>query len=100
MPLTVNVRDALDLKNLKIPASMQVLRIDAEDYTDWSGDPALRIKVLLDDSTVVENISGEDIIAFKNAIQNNLQKNGISLFPYFRFAMPSELAELDELDED
>jgi hypothetical protein len=34
MPLTIDIHDALDVKNLDIPASLHVLRIDAEDYTD------------------------------------------------------------------
>jgi hypothetical protein len=96
MPLTVDTRDALDLKNLAIPASMPVLKIDAEDYTDWDGDPALRITVLLDDSTDVEKITGAEVSNFKLAIHDNLLKNGITLFPYIFFATPSELAETDE----
>lgn len=96
MPLSIDIRDALDLKKLAIPPSMRILKIDAEDYTDWYGDPALRIFVLLDESTDVEKIGGGAITDFKNSIHDGLLRNGINLFPYFRFAKPSELAETDE----
>jgi hypothetical protein len=96
MPLTVDTRDALDLKNLPVPAGMRILKIDAEDYTDWDGDPALRISVLIDDATEVEKVTGDEVGDFKDAIHQNLLKNGIALFPYIFFAKPSELAETDE----
>ena len=96
MPLTVDIRDALDVKNLPIPPEMRILNICAEDYTDWDGNAALRVSVLLDDSTNVEKITGAEIGRFKLAIRDNLQKYGITLFPYFSIAKPSELAEIKE----
>jgi len=96
MPLTVDIHDALDLTKLSVPPGMHILKIEAEDYTDWDGDPALRISVLLDDSTDVEKIRGGDISKFKLAVYDNLLKYGINLFPHFKFAKPSELAEEDE----
>lgn len=96
MPLTVDIRDALDPKNLLIPASMPVLRIDAEDYTDSAGDPSLRLTVLLDESTDIEKIRGDDLGDFKLAIHDSLLKNGITLFPYIFLAKPSDLVETDE----
>jgi len=96
MPLTIDTRDALDLKKLPVPPGMQILKIDAEDYTDWAGDPALRVSVLLDESTDVEKVRGAAVTKFQLAIYDNLQKYGIMLFPYFSFAKPSELAETDE----
>ena len=94
MPLTVDIHDALDLKKLPVPPAMHILKIEAEDYTDWDGDPALRVNVLLDEATKVEKITG--LGKFKLAVYDNLLKYGINLFPYFRFAKPSELAETDE----
>jgi hypothetical protein len=96
MPLTVDIHDALDPKNLPIPASLRVLKIDAEDYTDWTGDAALRISVLLDESTEIEKVTGEEIGDFKGAIHDSLLKNGITLFPYIFLAKPSDLVETDE----
>ena len=75
---------------------MRVLKIDAEDYTDWDCDPALRISVLLDDSTDIDKITGAEVGDFKLAIHDNLLKYGITLFPYVFLAKPSELAETDE----
>ncbi|MBI2805581.1 MAG: hypothetical protein HYX68_11440 [Planctomycetes bacterium] len=96
MPLTVDIRDALDLKTLQTPRSLRILKIDAEDYTDWTGDPALRITVVLDESTEIERVTGEEVGEFKLAIHDNLLKNGIKLFPYKFFAKPSDLIETDE----
>jgi hypothetical protein len=96
MPLSVDTRQALDLKNLPVPAGMHVLSIDAEDYTDWDGDDALRVNVVIDDATDVDKISGAEVSVFKLAIMDNLRKDGIMLFPYVFFAKPSELAETDE----
>ena len=96
MPVSVDAREALDLKNLPLPPGLHVLRIDAEDYTDWDGDPALRVTVVLDEATDEENISGAVVGNFKFAILENLRKHGINLFPYIFLAKPSELAETDE----
>ena len=96
MPVSVDAREALDLKNLPLPAGLHVLRIDAEDYTDWDGDPALRISILLDESTDVEKLSGAAVGDFEQAIQANLRKHGVVLFPHFFYAKPSELAETGE----
>ena len=96
MSVSVDALEVLDLKNLPLPPGLHVLRIDAEDYTDWDGDPALRISILLDESTEVEKLSGAAVGDFKDAIHQNLLKHGISLFPYIFFAKPSELAETDE----
>ena len=38
-----DVEKALDLKNLKIPATLPVLSISAEEYTDSTGDEALKL---------------------------------------------------------
>jgi hypothetical protein len=96
MPLSVDTRGAFDLMNLPIPPGMRILKIEAEDYTDWTGDPALRVNVLLDESTDIERITGAQVGAFTDAIFDNLLERGIKLFPYVFFAKPSELADADE----
>lgn len=98
MPLTVDIRDALDPNKLPVPPAMRILKIDVEDYTNWQGEPALLISVLLDESTDVEKIGGAAISKFEMAVHDNLQNQGIKLYPYFSFAKPSELAETDEDD--
>ncbi|MCE9556099.1 MAG: hypothetical protein K8T91_22350 [Planctomycetes bacterium] len=92
------VRDALDLHGLKLPAHPTVVNIEAEDYTNWSGDDALRVNVTLAGDTDEEKILGEEVIALKSAIQDSLRSHGITVFPYIflRKAGPSEV----ESDED
>jgi hypothetical protein len=77
----VDTGDALDLEKLPVPEGMRILKIEAEDYTDWDGDPALRISVLLDESTDVKKVSGAAVSGFQLVIHDNLQKYGITLFP-------------------
>src|SRR4051794_7782353 len=96
MTTDTNLRQAIDLTQLRLPANLRVLSMEAEDYTDWSGDPALRVSVVLDENTDVDRLSGDAINEFKQIVHDNLLKHGIGLFPYFRFAKPSELAATDE----
>lgn len=96
MPVSVDTREALDLKNLPSPPGLRVLSIEAEDLTDWTGDPALRVNVLLDESVEVEKLTGAAMGDFTSAIHESLINHGITLFPYIFFAKPSELAETDE----
>lgn len=96
MPVCADAIQALDIATLPIPPAMKVLRMDVEEYTDWTGDPALRIDVLIDDDTDIKKITGAAIGEFKRAIHERLIRNGINLFPYVWLAKPSELAEEDE----
>jgi hypothetical protein len=52
--------------------------------------------VLLDESTEIEKVTGEEVGNFKRAIHDNLLKNGITLFPYIFFAKPSDFTETNE----
>ena len=61
---SVDTRGAIDLNEIPMPPGMNILQLDAEDYTDWTGDPALRINVLIDDSTVVEKVGGSALNHF------------------------------------
>src|SRR2546421_7318783 len=96
MSVDAKAREALDLKSLSFPPSLPVIRLEVEDYTDWDGDPALRVLVVLDESVDEEQVSGEDAGDLKFAIRESLRKHGITLFPYIFLAKPSELAESDE----
>jgi hypothetical protein len=96
MPVSEQTRKALDIKSLPIPRSLAVTKVEAEDYTDWTGEPALRVLVLLDESVDVGKVTGEEVGDFKLGIVNSLRKHGITLFPYIFLAKPSELAEADE----
>lgn len=86
------ILEALDLTTLTTPSGLQVQKLEVDEYTDWSGDPALRIQILLDESTDIDNM-GEQIDDLKRAIHRSLQQHGIPLFPYVFLVKPSELAE-------
>ncbi|MEX0716923.1 MAG: hypothetical protein WD066_10060 [Planctomycetaceae bacterium] len=92
-------REALDLRKLKLPASLPVVRIEAEDYTDWTGDDALRIQVVLDESVDVYHVNGKDVGDLKRAIHDSLIARGITLFPYIWLVKQSELDEADDDEE-
>lgn len=96
MPVDEKTREALDLKNLKLPPSPPVTRVEFEDYMDSSGEPSLRILVVFDESTDIERVSGEEIGELKFAIRESLREQGITLFPYIFLAKPSELEESDD----
>jgi hypothetical protein len=96
MATDTNLQQAVDLKQLQLPPGLKVLSIEAEDYTDWDGDPAVRVNVVIDENTDVDHLPGDTINAFKRAIRDNLRKHGISLFAHFFFAKPSELADTGE----
>ena len=96
MAISVDTREALDLKNLFLPPGIRVVNIEAEDFTDWTGDASLRVNVTLDESVEVEKLTGKAIGDFKSGIRDNLIKHGINLFAYIFLAKPSELAETDE----
>ena len=96
MPVDEKTRTALDIKRLLLPADIAVTKLEAEDYTDSSGEPALRVLVVLDESVDVEKLTGEAIGNLKFAIRQSLRKNGINEFPYIFLAKPSELADIEE----
>jgi hypothetical protein len=96
MPVDEKTLEALDLNRLRLPASPQVTRLEAEHYTDSSGEPALRILVVLDESTDIDHLSGADVGELKFAIRESLREHGITGFPYIFLAKDSELKEPDE----
>lgn len=95
-PLTAEIRKALDIKKLQLPPGLPVIKLEAEDYTDSTGEPSLRVLVVLDESVDAEKVSGEAAGELKGAIHESLRKHGITLFPYIFLAKPSELADTDE----
>lgn len=95
MPVDERVVDeALDLGKLTLPASLPVVRIESEDYTDSTGEPSLRVLVVLDESVDIYHFSGQDVGDLKSAIRDSLQAHGITVFPYIFLAKQSELDEL------
>lgn len=96
MPVTAKMRKALDPKKFRRPPGFGVTKLDIEDYTDWDGDEALKVRVLLDESFDPEKVGGQAISDFKRAIRDALRKQDVTVWVYFSFAKPSELADTDE----
>jgi len=91
--------EALDLSVLPVPPGLHVLELKVDDYIDWSGEPALRVQILLDDATDIPG-AGEQIDELKRAIHNQMHKHRIPLFPYIFLAKPCELTEAEADCED
>jgi nitric oxide synthase oxygenase domain/subunit len=88
---------ALNLQKLKLPSRPRVRAIEVEDYVDWAGDEALRVYVVIDESTTDEELrNGRAILDLKRAIHDSLLKKGITLFPYTIITKPSERFPEDE----
>jgi len=96
MSLNEKTREALDLKTLGLPSSPPVTDLTFEEYTDSTGDPALRVWVTIAESTDLEKVPADAIGDLKFAIRDSLRKHGITIFPYIFLAKPSELAGSDE----
>lgn len=45
MPVDQKTREALDPKCLPDLPNLRVTRVEVEDYTDWEGEPALKVLV-------------------------------------------------------
>lgn len=73
-----------------------MLELNVEDFVDSTGEQTIRVLVVIDESTDVENISGKAVGDLKEAIRASLRKHGVTVFPYFKLAKPSEWAEIDD----
>jgi hypothetical protein len=101
MAVDQEAREALDLNSLQLPSELPVVRLEVEDYTDWSGEPALKVWVILDESVEIDIDKGlgEAVSRLKASIHDRLLDHGITLFPYIFLAKQSELDELDEVEQ-
>jgi|SRR4051812_24099980 len=98
MTVANKAQELLDPHALPLPLRPHVLQINVEDYVDASGDDALRVNVLIGDDTKDEEL-GEATFQIRLAIHDRLRQEGIELWPYVFFAMPSELAEAEAEEE-
>lgn len=85
--------EALDVRSLQLPANPPVVGVEVDDYTDSTGEPALRVQVILDESADIDAIQGAQVGELKFAIRDSLRRHGVTLFPYIFLAKRSELAE-------
>lgn len=94
MAVDEKARKALDIKAL--PPGLAVTGLEAEEYTDSTGEPSLRVWVILDESVDVDNVTGEVVGRLKSAIRESLRKNGVTMFPYIFLMKPSERFDTPE----
>jgi hypothetical protein len=96
MAVDTKITDALDLQTLNLPPQPKVLSVEAEDYMNADGDPALRITVVLAPDTELAAVSGTDVRKLKSAIGQSLRNRGITLFPYIFLEIEGESGSEDE----
>lgn len=94
MAMNEAVGQALSLGKLHLPAKPKVLSIEATDYVDHMGEPALEVWVTIDEGTPDSELTGQAFNEISMVIDNSLQAHGVTLFPYLRFGKPSERQEL------
>ena len=82
----------LNLNDLKaqFPTFPEVVALEVEDYVDFSGDPALRVWVILRDGTDDASLTGEAVMQIKSAIHRMLLEHKIEEFPYIFLATETE----------
>ena len=92
------VQDELKTSKMRsrLPKNPRVVDIRVEDYVDTDGEDALRVTVVIDEDVDVEKVHGDEITAVRRAIHDRVRGLGIDLWPYVRFAKPSEIGEADD----
>jgi hypothetical protein len=90
MPVADKALAAIDLKQFKLPPDLPIVGVEVEEIVDWSGDDALRVWLILDESADAEHFSGKSIISLKSLIHKRLLQAGVTLFPYVKIAKASE----------
>ena len=96
MLLDQRIPDRLDLSMLPLPPSIPVVEIRVADHTDWYGEPALRVTVIVNESVDVNGVTGDAVSDLKSAIRDRLRKDGITLFAYIYLVKQSELDAPDD----
>lgn len=96
MLLDQRIPETLDLAQLRLPSGIPVTEIRVADYTNWDGETALRVTVILGESLDVEAINGDELVELDSAICGYLRLLGNTLFVYFRFVKQSELDAAEE----
>ena len=100
MVVDERVMRALDLKTLKPPPAIPIVRLWAEDYTNWQGEDALMVHAILAEDLDVDQVKGRDVGLTKMAIHDSLQSQGITVFPYIRMYKASEVEDdSEEIEE-
>ncbi|MBI2924585.1 MAG: hypothetical protein HYY24_02645 [Verrucomicrobia bacterium] len=77
----------------RLPARPRVQEIGFEPYTDSTGDSAVKVTVLLAETTPEKERAFRSVAPIEQAIREALMEEGIDLWPYFWFRTPSEQKE-------
>jgi hypothetical protein len=85
-----NVTELLHPASLSLPRSPRVVEIRHEPYTDWAGDEAMRVWVVLSDDTTDAQRRWARLAPIDGAIRDALLAAGVTLFPYITFRTRSE----------
>ena len=88
--------NVLDVSRLPRTQALRVNAATVEDYTDSTGEPALRVTAILDEDVDGAEVPGDEVGNLKWAIRRQLQDRGITLFPYISFTKKSELDDTGE----
>lgn len=70
-----------------------VKRIELEPYVDAAGENAIKVVVILDEGTRQKDRAYSNLQPLEERICQELQREGITLWPYFWFRTPSEQKE-------
>jgi hypothetical protein len=73
-----------------------VVRVVLRDAPDWSGDPAIYVRVLLADEATTGGRLGEVVSRVRETISEELGLDRLDRIPYFKFRSVSEQAKLRE----
>lgn len=84
------IRAVLDEVVRQLPAWPKVVGVEFEEGVDQAGDAAAFITVLLEESTRSEDWKTPNFQPIIDAVRAAFYEAGISHWPYFRFARPSE----------
>jgi hypothetical protein len=84
------IRRVLDAVRTSLPHPPRVVEIEYEVGADLADDPALYMTLLLEESTRDEDWTSANLEPIEDRIKAALTDAGIELWPYFRYARPSE----------
>jgi hypothetical protein len=78
-----------------VPSPDYVVGVDCRLDTDWSGDPAVRIWLVLNDDVEIESLAVQDELhPVRRGYHEAIQRAGIDRWPYIGVRTRSETKEL------
>jgi len=87
----VAAEPVLKLDELRLPEAPRVELLQVDEYTDSTGDPALRVLVVLEDLAEDAEPRWSQLKPIQDEVFRVLAAKGESRFPYVSFRTVSEL---------